>query len=382
MPKKTILFIAGLVACVLLIAVPLFFIKIGQFKAMGEAGAAMAAAMPPTTVTAAPAKPDTWGDSLTAPGSLEAVQGVTVAAETPGKVVKIAFEPGATVQAGDLLIQLDTTTEEAQLLAAEATAALAKANLNRASELRQSSTNSPAELDAADAQAKQALAQAESIRTVIAKKTIRAPFAGRLGIRNVNLGQILREGDAITTLQTLDPIYVNFSLPQQRLAQLAQGTAVRVTSDAAPDKVFAGVINVVSPEIDATTRNIRVQATLANKDENLRPGMYGTVEVLLPTQAPVLIIPVTAVLYAPYGDSVFVINEQKDEKSGKTQQVLRQQFIRIGGSRGDFVNVIDGLKAGDMVVTSGVFKLRPGTPVVIDNALALDAQIAPKPKNT
>jgi membrane fusion protein (multidrug efflux system) len=382
MPKKTILFIVGLVACVLLIAVPLFFIKIGQFKAMGEAGAAMAAAMPPTTVTAAPAKPDTWGDSLTAPGSLEAVQGVTVAAETPGKVVKIAFEPGATVQAGDLLIQLDTTTEEAQLLAAEATAALAKANLNRASELRQSSTNSPAELDAADSQAKQALAQAESIRTVIAKKTIRAPFAGRLGIRNVNLGQILREGDAITTLQTLDPIYVNFSLPQQRLAQLAQGTAVRVTSDAAPDKVFAGVINVVSPEIDATTRNIRVQATLANKDENLRPGMYGTVEVLLPTQAPVLIIPVTAVLYAPYGDSVFVINEQKDEKSGKTQQVLRQQFIRIGGSRGDFVNVIDGLKAGDMVVTSGVFKLRPGTPVVIDNALALDAQISPKPKNT
>lgn len=382
MPKKIILFVAGLVACVLLIVVPLFFIKTGQFKAMGEAGAAMAAAMPPTTVTAAPAKPDSWGDSLTAPGSLEAVQGVTVAAEIPGKVVRIAFEPGATVQAGDLLIQLDTTTEQAQLLAAEASAALANANLNRASELRQSSTNSPAELDAAAAQAKQALAQAESIRTVIAKKTIRAPFAGRLGIRNVNLGQILREGDAITTLQTLDPIYVNFSLPQQRLAQLVQGTAVRVTSDAAPDKVFAGAINVVSPEIDATTRNIRVQATLANNDENLRPGMYGTVEVLLPTQAPVLIIPVTAVLYAPYGDSVFVINEQKDEKSGKTQQVLRQQFIRIGGSRGDFVNVVDGLKAGDMVVTSGVFKLRPGTPVVIDNALALDAQIAPKPKNT
>lgn len=382
MPKKTILFVVGLVACVLLIAVPLFFIKIGQFKAMGEAGAAMAAAMPPTTVTAAPAKPDSWGDSLTAPGSLEAVQGVTVAAETPGKVVKIAFEPGATVRAGDLLIQLDTTTEEAQLLAAEATAALARANLNRANELRQSSTNSPADLDAADAQAKQAMAQAESIRTVIAKKAIRAPFAGRLGLRSVNLGQILREGDAITTLQTLDPIYVNFSLPQQRLAQLTQGTAVRLTSDAAPGKVFAGAINAISPEIDPATRNIRIQATLANADENLRPGMYGTVEVVLPTQAPVLIIPITSVLYAPYGDSVFVISEQKDEKSGKVSQVLRQQFIRLGGSRGDFVNVVDGLKAGDMVVTSGVFKLRPGTPVVIDNALALDAQLAPKPRNT
>lgn len=380
MPKKTILFIAGLVVCVLLIAVPLFFIKKNQFKTMGEMGAAMV--MPPTTVTATPAKPDTWGDSLTAPGSLEAVQGVTVAAETPGRVVKIAFEPGATVQAGDLLIQLDTSTEEAQLHAAEATAALAKANLNRASELRQSSTNSLAELDAADAQAKQAMAQAESICTVIAKKTIRAPFTGRLGLRFVNLGQILREGDAIATLQTLDPIYVNFSLPQQRLAQLSQGTAVRVTSDAAPDKVFAGVINAISPEIDAATRNIRIQATLANGDERLRPGMYGTVEVVLPTQAPVLIIPVTSVLYAPYGDSVFVVTEQKDEKSGKTSQVLRQQFIRVGGSRGDFVNVVDGLKAGEMVVTSGVFKLRPGTTVVIDNTLALDPKLAPKPDNT
>ncbi len=380
MPKKILLFVAGLVACVLLVAVPLFLIKIKQFKTMGEMGAAMV--MPPTTVTAAPAKPDSWGDSLTAPGSLAAVQGVTVAAETPGKVVKIAFEPGATVQVGDLLIQLDTTTEEAQLHAAEATAALAKANLERARELRQSSTNSLAELDAADAQAKQALAQAESIRTVIAKKAIRAPFAGRLGLRFVNLGQILREGDAIATLQTLDPIYVNFSLPQQRLPQITRGTAVRVTSDAAPDKVFTGEINAVSPEIDAATRNIRIQATLANGDEKLRPGMYATVEVVLPTQTPVLVIPVTAVLYAPYGDSVFVIGEQKDEKSGKVQQVLRQQFIRVGGSRGDFVNVVDGLKAGEMIVTSGVFKLRPGTHVVIDNTLALDAQLAPKPKNT
>ncbi len=380
MPKKILVFTVALIVCLVAIAGSLFLIKKKQFETMGAAGAAMV--MPPTTVTAAPAKQDTWGESIVAPGSLEAVQGVTVAAETPGKVVKIAFDAGATVQAGDLLIQLDTTTEEAQLHAAEATAALAKANLSRASELRQSSANSPAELDAADAQAKQALSQAESFRAIIAKKAIRAPFTGRLGLRFVNLGQILREGDAIATLQTLDPIYVNFSLPQQRLAQLAQGTAVRVTSDAAPDKMFAGLINAVSPEIDIATRNIRVQATLANGDERLRPGMYGTVEVVLPTKTPVLIIPVTAVLYAPYGDSVFVIAEKKDEKSGKVQQVLRQQFIRVGGSRGDFVNVVDGVKAGEMVVTSGVFKLRPGTHVVIDNTLALDPQIAPKPKNT
>ncbi len=380
MPKKALLFIAGIVVCALVIAGTLFFMKISQFKAMGAHGAALV--MPPTTVTAAPAKQETWGDSLSAPGSLEAVQGVTVAAEVAGKIVKVAFEAGATVQAGDLLIQLDTTTEEAQLHAAEANAALGKANLDRARELRLSSTNSPAELDAADAQAKQALAQAESFRAIIAKKGIRAPFAGRLGLRFVNLGQILREGDAIATLQTLDPIYVNFSLPQQRLAQLVPGTPVRVTSDAAPGKVFPGEINAVSPEIDVATRNIRIQAKIANGDENLRPGMYGTVEIVLPTQAPVLVIPVTAVLYAPYGDSVFVVAEQKDEKSGQMAKVLRQQFIRVGGSRGDFVNVVDGLKAGDLVVTAGVFKLRPGMHIVIDNTLALDPQLAPKPKNT
>ncbi len=380
MPRKIILFIAGLVGCILLIVGPLFLAKTSQFKAMAEAGAAMV--MPPTTVTAAPVQSATWGDTLSAPGSLDAVQGVTVGAEVPGKVVKIGFEPGAAVQAGDLLVQLDTSTEEAQLRAAAASAALARANLARARELRASGTNSPAELDASDASARQADAQAESIRAIIAKKTIRAPFAGRLGLRLVNLGQILREGDNITTLQTLDPIYVNFSLPQQKLSQLARGTAVRITSDAAPGKVFTGEINAISPEVDSATRNVRVQATIPNGDESLRPGMYATVEVVLPTQARVLTIPVTAVLYAPYGDSVFVVSEQKDEKSGQTQQVLRQQFIRIGGARGDFVSVVDGLKAGDMVVTSGAFKLRPGTHVVIDNTLAPDARLDPKPKNT
>lgn len=380
MSRKVLFFIAGLIASVLLIAGPLMFIKKRQFETMMAAGASMV--MPPTTVTAAPARQESWGDSISAPGSLEAVQGVTVAAEVPGKVAKITFEAGAAVQAGDLLIQLDTATEEAQLRAAEATAALAQANLVRANELRQSGTNSPADLDAADAQAKQALAQAESIRTVIAKKTIRAPFAGRLGLRYVNQGQILREGDPIATLQTLDPIYVNFSLPQQRLAQLTRGSGVRLTSDVAPGEIFPGEINAISPAVDAATRNIRVQATLANQAEKLRPGMYGTVEIVLPTRIPALVIPVTSVLYAPYGDSVFVVGEQKDEKTGKVQQVLRQQFVRIGGARGDFVNVVEGLKEGDIVVTSGVFKLRPGTHVVIDNALAMDAQLAPKPKNT
>lgn len=372
------LFLLVLVA----IAGPLFLIKFkGQFPAMAAAGAEAAAHMPPTVVTAAPAEQQTWNDKLVASGSFVAVQGVTVAAEVPGKVAKIAFEPGAAVKEGDLLVQLDTTTEEAQLQAAEATAALAKANLQRAKDLRQNNTNSPAELDAAEAQAKQALAQVEQIRAVIAKKNIRAPFGGRLGLRLINLGQILKDGEAITSLQTLDPIYVNFSLPQQQLSRLAQGTEVRVTSDAATHAVFEGKINAISPEIDAATRNVRVQATIANGEEKLRAGMFANVQVLLPTDRKVLAIPVTAVLNAPYGDSVFVIDEEKDEKTGKVNQVLRQQFVRIDGARGDFVNVVDGLKPGEQVVTSGVFKLRPKMPVVIDNKLAPKAQLDPKPEN-
>lgn len=378
--KKSLLFFAGLIGFLLAIAGPLFLVKMRQFKAMGAAAATMV--MPPTVVTATPAKPGTWSNSLNATGSLEAVQGVTVAAEIPGKVVKIGFEAGAVVKAGDLLVQLDTTTEEAQLRAAEATAALARANLARARDLRESNTNSPAELDAADAQAKQAMAQADSIRTVIAKKTIRAPFPGRLGLRLVNLGQILREGDAISTLQTLDPIFVNFSLPQQHISRLSTSTTVQITVDAAAGRPFEGRVTAISPQIDPTTRNVRLQATIDNRDEQLRPGMYASVDVLLPEKTDVLMIPVTAVLHAPYGDSVFVIDEKSDEKSGKKQQVLRQQFVRVSGNRGDFVNVADGLKPGEMVVTSGVFKLRPGMAVVIDNTLAPDAKLNPKPKNT
>jgi membrane fusion protein (multidrug efflux system) len=378
MTRKILIFLASLVAVIVLVAGPLFLIKKRQFTAMASAPQVM----PPTTVTAAPAAEQKWETLISATGSFAPVQGVTVAAETPGKIVKIGFEAGATVKAGDVLVQLDISTEEAQLRAAEATAALAQANLARARELRQSNTNSPAELDAADSQAKQAAAQADMVRAVVAKKTIRAPFAGRLGLRVVNLGQILREGDAITTLQTLDPIYVNFSLPQQRLAQVATGTKVRVKTDAAPGTTFEGKVTAINAEIDPTTRNVRLQATISNREEKLRAGMFANVEVVLPNVADVLAIPVTAVSYAPYGDSVFVIEEHKDEKSGKAQQVIRQQFVRLGTARGDFVQVTEGLKPGQSVVSSGVFKLRTGMPVVIDNKLAPKAELAPKPVNS
>jgi len=252
----------------------------------------------------------------------------------------------------------------------------------RARGLRQTTTKPPAETDAADAQAKQAQAQADNIRTVIAKKSIRAPFTGRLGLRLVNLGQILKDGDPIATLQTMDPIYVNFALPQQRLPEIAVGHVIRLRSDAAPGQAFEGKITAISPEIDPSTRNFRVQATFANRDEKLRAGMFVNVGVILPTHSKVLAIPATAVAYAPYGDSIFIVEEKKNPKSGQMEKVLRQQFVRLGESRGDFVSVVEGVKPNDVVVTSGVFKLRAGMPVVIDNTLAPAAQLAPKPSNS
>jgi len=374
---KFVRYIGFLILVVCVFALPLFLIKRAQFKAMG----ATPQIMPPSTVTAQAVEPQSWEDAITSTGTLAPVEGVTIAAELAGKVVKIDFEAGSTVQAGDLLVQLDTATEEAQLRAAEASAALAKANLQRAKELRRSNTNSAAELDAADAQALQAAAQVDNIRATIAKKTVKAPFTGRLGLRMINLGQILREGDAITTLQTLDPIYVNFSVPQQDLARLKTGYPVRVTTDAAPKEVFEGKISALNAEVDPITRNIRVQATIPNREKNLRSGMFANVSVTLPEKQDVLAIPATAVMYAPYGDSVFVVEEKKNEATGAMEKVLRQQFVRLGGTKGDFVAVVDGLKSGQTVVTSGVFKLRAGMPVTIDNKLAPHAQLNPHPTN-
>lgn len=376
---KTVRYTGIFLLIVLVFAGPLVLVRGLQIKAMIAAG--QNAVMPPTVVTATPVGHETWENNISASGSLVAVQGVTMAAEVAGKVVKIAFDAGATVKAGDLLVQLDTSTEEAQLRAAEANAALATANRDRARELRQNNSNSPAELDAAEAQAKQGAAQADNLRAVIAKKTIRAPFDGRLGLRLINLGQILREGDSIATLQTLDPIYVNFSLPQQQLADLVVGYAVRVKIDDASTETFDGKITAISPEVDPVTRNIRVQATIANGAEKLRAGMFATVEVVLPTKQDVLAIPATSVLYAPYGDTVFVVEDRKNEKTGAMEKTVRSQIVRLGATRGDFVVVVDGLKEGDNVVSSGVFKLRAGMPVVVDNTLAPKPELDPKPKN-
>ena len=334
---------------------------------------------PPEAVTTAVASLQSWESLLPAVGSLAAVQGVTVTAELTGKVVQIAFTPGSLVKAGDLLVKQDTSSEEAQLRSAEAAAALAKLNVERLGKLLAERTIAQSQFDTAEAGYKQAVAQADNIRASIAKKTIRAPFAGRLGIRLVNLGQVINEGEAIVSLQSLDPIYVNFSLPQQQLPSIKPGLAVRVTTDALPGEVVQGRITAINPQVDAATRNIRVQATVANAEERLRPGMYVSVAVVLPGREQVLAIPATAVLYAPYSDSVFIVEESPGPDPGRPVKVVRQQLAQLGEKHGDFVAVRSGLKEGDSVVSTGVFKLRNGQTVTVDNTLSPDFQLRPRP---
>lgn len=373
MKKKFVLAILGLV---LLIAV-LGGIKALQINKMIKAGSQFV--MPPEPVTTASVTSVSWETVLPSIGSLTAVQGVTIAAELPGKVVEIVFTPGARIKKGDLLLRQDTSSEEAQLPGAEASLTLASSNLSRAKSLIAEEMISRSQLDTAQANFQQAQAAADNLRSQIAKKRIHAPFSGRLGIRLVNLGQSLREGDAIVSLQTLSPIFVDFQLPQQYLNQVRQGLPVRVTADGLPGQM-TGKITAINPQVTAATRSISVQATLQNAEELLRPGMFVSVEVLLPKLQTVLAIPTTAVLYAPFGDSVFIVEEKKME-DGNKHLALRQQFIRLGEKRGDFVSVLSGLSAGESVVSTGVFKFRNGQAVVVDNSLAPEFKLAPKPEN-
>ncbi|MGE5838764.1 MAG: efflux RND transporter periplasmic adaptor subunit [Deltaproteobacteria bacterium] len=374
MKKGIILSIVG----VLVLIAGLGGIKVLQ---IGRMSAQALQTQPAEVVTAAVAGKQTWEASLPAVGSLQAVHGVTVEAELTGKVVQIAFEPGTKVRAGDLLVKQDTSSEEAQLRAAEAATTLAKTNLERLRGLFAKNTVSMSELDNAETQFKQAVAQADTIRATLAKKHIRAPFAGLLGIRLVNLGQFLHEGDAIVSLQSLDPIFVDFLLPQQEISRIRPGLSVRVTIDSLPVEVMEGTITAINPQVDAATRNIRIQATLANPREKLRPGMFAEAAVVLPGRNEVLAIPATSVLYAPYGDSVFVVEEKQNEQTGKPVKAVRQQFVRLGEKRGDFVSVVSGVREGEAVVSTGVFKLRNGQNVVVDNTLSPEFKLRPTPEN-
>jgi len=372
--RKTILKAAlGLSALV----VVLLLIKGLQIFTMVSSGKKMVP--PPVTVTSAEVREENWAPVLSAIGSVSAVQGATVATELGGVVSEIKFENGGVAKKGDVIVKLDASQEEALLRSAEAEAELARTDLERAQGLASQKVVSKAELDAAESKFRRLTAIADQMRANIRKKTLVAPFDGQLGIRQVNVGQMINAGQQIVPLTSLDPVYVDFALPQQHLAQLSQGLEVRVRSDAAPGREFKGKLTAINSMVDPVTRNVSVQATLENPDHALRPGMFAKTEVELPEKRPVLVIPGSAVSYAPFGDSVFVIEKKKDEKAGKESEVIRQQFVRVGEARGDFVSITNGLKAGETVVGTGVFKLRNGMAVAINNDLAPKPQVNPTP---
>lgn len=374
--KKRYLYVL-VVLGVLAVAGLLAGIKALQIKAMISQGASFSP--PPEMVTSAVVSEQSWESVVTAVGTLEAVQGVEVTAEVTGRIVGIAFAPGAEVAAGELLVQQDVSVETAQLHAAEAAAELARITFERESTLLKKQVNSQSDYDNAKALLTQAAAAADNIRAVIARKTIRAPFAGRLGLRLINMGQNLTEGQPIVSLQALGKLYANFSVPQQQLGNMQKGYRVRVRSDAFQDKDVIGVISAVNPDIDQETRSLKVQAILDNPNGLLRPGMYVCVEVILPAREEVLTIPATAVLYAPYSDSVFVIETKKSDGGDEERLEVRQQFVRLGEKRGDFIVVDSGLKGDETIVSTGAFKLRNGQAVIVDNSLAPEFKLNPRP---
>jgi membrane fusion protein, multidrug efflux system len=335
--------------------------------------------MPATTVSSAVVKEEDWAPTLSAIGSVSAVQGAVVSTELGGIVAEIDFQNGGVAKKGDVLMRLDSSAEEAQLHTAQADLELAKANLERERDLAARKVVSKQELDAAESTFGQKQGAVDNMRSFITKKQVRAPFDGMLGIRQVNVGQMINSGQQVVQLTALDRVYVDFALPQQNIPQLATGYEARVHADALPSREFKGKVNALNSMVDTVTRNVGIQATLENPDHALVPGMFVKVDVILPEKSKTLVIPGSAVSYAPYGNSVFVIENKKDPKTGKESQSLRQAFVRIGEARGDFVSVTQGLKAGETVVSTGVFKLRNGMAVTVNNDLAPKPQLNPNP---
>jgi RND family efflux transporter, MFP subunit len=344
---------------------------------------------PAVQVSTFEARAENWSDTAEAVGTLVADNGTQVTTEAGGVVQRIAFESGQRVRKGDLLVQLNTANELAQLNALEAAARLAATQRDRWRELGGQKLVSQAEVDERTSDAAQTRAQAEAQRALIAQKTIRAPFDGVLGIRKVNLGQYLNPGDPIVGLQALDPIHADFTLPEQRMNQVAPGTKVRVTVDALPGQEFEATITAVEPAVETSTRNFPVRATLANPEGVLRPGTFARVRFDLGESRDVVVVPQTAVSFNPYGNSVYVLAEAPDEvKNAEVQEgeqapqhVVKQRFVTTGPTRGDLVGITDGLKPGEVVVSSGLLRLRNDAAVIINNTVTPQADAAPTPEN-
>lgn len=375
MAKRMIL----MLGVVLAVIGALGFMKFKQVETAIQVGASYQP--PPEAVTSIVAQREQWPASMGVIGTMEAVHGVTVSADLPGVVEKILFESGQSVHAGDVLVVLDTRQERAQLASLEAQSELARVNFGRQQQLVDAGVISRVEYDQATAQQKTTEANVAEIRATIERKTIRAPFSGILGIRKINLGQYLSAGSPVVPLQSLNPIYVDFGVPQQSARQVRVGGNLHVTSEDIAGHVFKGKVTALDSVVDETTRNIQVQATLANPEGKLRPGMFVQVDVGLGPSRSVIALPASAINYAPYGNSVFVITDLKDPK-GKTYRGVRQQFVKVEGSRGDQVAVISGVNPGDEVVSSGVFKLRNGAAVTVNNKVQPENNPAPKPEDS
>ena len=375
MAKRMILMLVVAVAFI----AGLGFVKFRQIQTAVAQGASFQP--PPEAVTTVVAKPEKWPATLDVIGTAAAVQGVTVSADLPGTVDRIAFTSGQAVKVGDILVELDTRQERAQLAAMEAQRDLAHINYGRMEQLVKQGVLARTEYDNATAQQKATDAQVGEIRATIARKTIRAPFSGILGLRQVNLGQYLSAGEAIVSLQALNPIYVNFGVPQQTAAQVQVGHSLRVSSNDVGGTRFSGRVTALDSIVNEATRNVQVQATLANPGGKLRPGMFVQVEITTGADRPVIALPTSAINYAPYGDSVYVVSELKDPK-GNTYRGVRQQFVKIEGSRGDQVAVVSGVNPGDEIVSSGVFKLRNGAAVQVNNKVQPQNNPAPNPQDS
>ncbi len=373
MAKRMIL----MLVLVLLLVGGLGVVKFQQTQVAIAEGAAYQP--PPEAVTTIVAAAEAWPETIHAIGTVEAVRGVTVSADLSGTVDRVAFESGRAVEAGAVLVELDTRQERAQLAAAEAARDLARVTFQRMEGLLAERVISRAEFDRATADSRATEARVGEIRAAIDRKTIRAPFAGILGLRQVNVGQYLAGGDPVVTLQSLHPIYVNFGVPQQVVSEMRTGRAVRISLDPRTGVVLTGQITALDSAVDEATRNVQVQATLPNPGGVLRPGMFVETEVVLGAGAPVITLPASAVNSAPFGDSVFVVADL--EANGRTYRGVRQRFVKLGATRGDQVAVRSGLEPGEEVVTSGVFKLRTGVAVHVDNSIQPGNNPAPRPEN-
>jgi membrane fusion protein (multidrug efflux system) len=325
---------------------------------------------------------------MSAVGTIESVKGVAISNEIPGIVAAIRFESGAFVKQGQILVELDSRAERAQLASIEARKELATSNVGRTRALVADKALAQSQLDADESALKTSSADLKALHAQIDRKVVRAPFAGRLGIRQINLGQYLNPGTMIAELEAIDTVFVDFTLPQQTLETVKVGMPIKVTVEGLGGFSADGAVAAINPAVDATTRTLKLRASVPNKEEKLRPGMFAKVAVVLPDQGTVIAIPASAVVRAPYGDSVFIVEDKKDESGavakgpdGKPSKVARQQFVRLGDARGDFVAVADGVKSGQEVVTAGAFKLRNNAGIVVNNDIKVEPQLAPKPEN-